>query len=43
MGGSSAAVAASGTTLTEIFGIGDVIAATLIGHTGDLAPVRERG
>ena len=30
-----AAVAASGTTLTEIFGIGDVIAATLIGHTGD--------
>ena len=32
-----AAVAASGTTLTEIFGIGDVIAATLIGHTGDVA------
>ena len=31
-----AAVAASGTTLTEIFGIGDVIAATLIGHTGDV-------
>jgi transposase len=30
-----AAVAASGTTLTEIFGIGDVIAATLIGHAGD--------
>jgi transposase len=29
------AVAASATTLTEIFGIGDVIAATLIGHTGD--------
>ena len=29
------AVAASGTTLTEIFGVGDVIAATLIGHTRD--------
>lgn len=29
------AVAASGTTLTEIFGIGHVLAATLIGHTGD--------
>jgi hypothetical protein len=24
-------------TLTEIFGIGDVVAATLIGHTGDVA------
>lgn len=33
----AAAVAASGTTLTEIFGVGDVIAATLIGHTGDPA------
>ena len=32
-----AAVAASGTTLTEIFGVGAVIAATLIGHTGDVA------
>ena len=31
------AVAASGTTLTEIFGIGDVLAATLIGHTGDIS------
>jgi transposase len=31
-----AAVAASGTTLTEIFGIGDVVAATLVGHTGDV-------
>lgn len=30
------AVAASATTLTEIFGVGDVIAATLIGHTGDV-------
>ena len=31
------AVAATGTTLSEIFGVGDVIAATLIGHTGDPA------
>ena len=31
------AVQASGTTLTEIFGVGDVIAATLIGHTGNPA------
>jgi transposase len=31
------AVAATGTTLTDIFGVGDVIAATLIGHTGDVA------
>jgi transposase len=30
------AVAASGTTLTKIFGVGDVIAATLLGHTGDV-------
>ena len=27
----------SGTTLTEIFGVGPVIAATLLGHTGDVA------
>jgi transposase len=32
-----AAVDASGTTLTEVFGIGDVVAATLIGHTGDVS------
>jgi transposase len=31
----SAAVAASGTTLTDIFGVGDVVAATVIGRTGD--------
>ena len=31
------AVAASGTSLTEIFGVGPVIAATLLGHTGDVA------
>jgi transposase len=30
------AVAASGTTLTDIFGVGDVVAATLIGHTGNI-------
>jgi transposase len=30
-----AAVTASGTTLTDIFGVGDVVAATLIGHAGD--------
>jgi transposase len=29
-------VAASGTTLTDIFVVGDVVAATLIGHTGDI-------
>ena len=32
-----AAVAASGTTLTEVFGVGDVVAATLLGHTGDVS------
>jgi transposase len=32
-----AAVCASGTTLTDIFGVGDVVAATLIGHAGDPA------
>ena len=31
------AVAASGTTLTDIFGVGPIVAATLIGHTGDIA------
>ena len=29
------AVKASATTLTDIFGVGDVVAATLIGHAGD--------
>jgi transposase len=29
------AVAASATTLTDIFGVGDIVAATLIGHAGD--------
>ena len=31
----NAAVAASGTTLTELFGVGPVDAAILVGHTGD--------
>ena len=31
------AIAACGTTLTDIFGVGEVIAATIIGHTGDIA------
>jgi transposase len=31
----TAAVAASGTTLTEIFGVGPIVAAMLIGYTGD--------
>lgn len=30
-----AAVAVSGTTLTDIFGVGDILAAIVIGHTGD--------
>ncbi len=30
------AVAASGTTLTQIFGISDVLAAKVLGHTGDI-------
>jgi transposase len=30
------AVAASGTTLTQIFGISDVLAAKILGHTGDI-------
>jgi transposase len=31
----SAAVTASGTTLTEIFGVGPIVACMLIGHSGD--------
>ena len=30
------AVAASGTTLTEVFGISEVLAAKILGHTGDI-------
>ena len=33
----TAAVVASGTTLTEIFGVGDIVAATVIGHAGNPA------
>jgi transposase len=32
-----AAVTASGTTVTDLFGVGPVVAAYLIGHTGDIA------
>jgi transposase len=35
------AVTASGTTLTEIFGIGPIVAGMLIGYTSD--PIRDRG
>jgi transposase len=31
------AVAASGTTLTQVFGISDVLAAKILGHTGDVS------
>jgi transposase len=33
----AAAVTASGTTVTELFGVGPIVAAYLIGHTGDIA------
>ncbi len=33
----AAAVTASGTTLTKVFGISDVLAAKILGHTGDVA------
>jgi transposase len=36
------AIAASGTSLTEVFGVGPVVAAMLIGYTGDLARFRNR-
>ena len=37
-----AAIAASATTMTDIFGIGPIIAAMLIGYTGDIARFRDR-
>ena len=37
-----AAVAASGTSLTDLFGIGPIIAAMLIGYTGDIARFANR-
>jgi transposase len=36
------AIAASGTSLTELFGVGPVVAAMLIGSTGDVARFRNR-
>jgi len=37
-----AAVAASGTSLTDVYGIGPIIAATLIGYTADIARFGDR-
>jgi transposase len=37
------AVAASGTVLTELFGVGPVVAAMLIGYTGDVTRFANRG
>ena len=36
------AVAASGTTLTDVYGIGPIIAAMLIGYTGDITRFADR-
>lgn len=36
------AVRASGTSLTELFGVGPIIACALIGHTGDVGRFRDR-
>ena len=36
------AITASGTSLTDIFGVGPVVAAMLIGYTGDVARFRSR-
>jgi transposase len=38
----AAAVVESGTTLTELFGVGPVVAATVIGYTGDVTRFRNR-
>ena len=37
-----AAVRASGTTVTDLFGVGPIIAAMVIGYTGDVARFRNR-
>ena len=37
-----AAVAALGTTVTELFGVGPILAAMLIGYTGDVTRFRDR-
>jgi transposase len=39
----TAAVAASGTTLCDIYGIGPICAATIIGYTGDVARFATKG
>jgi transposase len=39
----TAAVAASGTTVTEMFGVGPIIAALLVGYTGDIARFASAG
>ncbi len=39
----AAAVRASGTTVTEVFGVGPVIAGTVIGDTGDISRFASRG
>jgi hypothetical protein len=39
----AAAVAASGTTVTAIFGISDVLAAKILGHAGDVSLVTVAG
>ena len=36
------AITASGTTVTDLFGIGPIIAAAVIGYTGDIARFRDR-
>ena len=36
------AVAASGTTVTELYGVGPVVAAFLVGHSGDMARFKDR-
>jgi transposase len=38
----AAAVKASGTTVTELFGVGPVVAAMLIGYTGDVTRFKNR-
>jgi len=38
----AAAVKASGTTLTEVFGVGPVVAAIVLGEAGDVARFRDR-
>ena len=36
------AVAASGTTVTDLYGVGPVVAAFLVGHSGDMARFKDR-